>query len=131
MATVQSYKQLVAWQKAMELVLCVYRFTQTFPKSEIYGLVPQMRRSAVSVPSNIAEGQGRASTGEFRQFLGNAKGSLFEVETQATIARQLSYLDEQQFEQLSEKINEVGRLISGLLNSLERKAKAAAAGTSH
>ncbi len=126
MATVHSYKQLVAWQKAMELVLRVYRVTQTFPRSEIYGLVTQMRRSAVSVPSNVAEGQGRASTGEFKQFLGNAKGSLFELETQATIARELSYMDEPQFEQLSGLISEVGRLINGLLNSLERRAAAGA-----
>ena len=79
---VQSYRDLVAWQKAMELVVSVYTCTQNFPKVETYGLISQMRRAAVSVPSNIAEGHARISTGEFRQFLGHALGSLVEIETQ-------------------------------------------------
>jgi hypothetical protein len=71
---VRSYRDLMAWQKAMKLVADVYRHTESFPKSEVYGLTAQLRRAAISVPSNIAEGQGRASTGEFRQFLGHARG---------------------------------------------------------
>jgi four helix bundle protein len=84
---VRSYRDLVAWQKAMRLVTDVYRCTESFPKAEVYGLTAQLRRAAISVPSSIAEGQGRASTGEFKQFLGHARGSLLEVETQLQIAR--------------------------------------------
>jgi four helix bundle protein len=76
---VQSYRELVAWNKAMELVTEIYRVTHTFPKEELFGLMSQLRRAAVSIPSNIAEGKGRLSKGEFRQFLGNARGSLAEV----------------------------------------------------
>ena len=79
---VQSYRDLVAWNKAMELVTEIYRVTKKFPKEELFGLMSQLRRAAVSIPSNIAEGKGRLSKGEFRQFLGNARGSLAEVETQ-------------------------------------------------
>src|ERR1700758_1583568 len=91
---VQSYRDLVVWKKSMALVLNVYRYTQAFPKIETYGLTSQLRRAAVSVPSKIAEGQARLSTGEFKQFLGNARGSLTEVETQILIARGLGYLDQ-------------------------------------
>ena len=91
---VQSYRDLVAWNKAMELVTEIYRVTNNFPKEELFGLMSQLRRAAVSIPSNIAEGKGRLSKGEFRQFLGNARGSLAEVETQILIAQNLSYLDE-------------------------------------
>ncbi len=90
--SVRSYRDLVAWQKSMALVTDVYRCTRGFPTSEIYGLTAQLRRAAVSVPSNIAEGQGRSSTGEFRQFLGHARGSLLEVETQILIAQNLGYI---------------------------------------
>src|SRR4051794_35513001 len=79
---VQSYKQLIAWQKAVDLVVAVYKLSEQFPRSELYGLSSQIRKAAVSVPSNIAEGQARLSTGEFRQFLGNARGSVVEVQTQ-------------------------------------------------
>ncbi len=88
----QSYKELLVWQQAMELVSAIYRATKMFPREELYGLTSQLRRSAVSVPSNIAEGQGRATRGEFIQFLGHARGSLFEVETQLLIAGHLGYL---------------------------------------
>jgi four helix bundle protein len=115
---VQSYRDLVVWQKSMALVLNIYRCTQSFPKIETYGLTSQLRRAAVSVPSNIAEGQARLSTGEFRQFLGNARGSLMEVETQILIARDLAYLDENQSEHLLGAAAEVGRILNGLLASL-------------
>jgi four helix bundle protein len=84
---VRSYRDRFAWQKAMCLVQDTYEHTRTFPKEEVFGLTSQLRRAAVSVPSNIAEGQGRLSTGEFRHFLGNARGSLFEYETQVLIAK--------------------------------------------
>jgi four helix bundle protein len=102
----------------MNLVLAVYRNTQTFPRTETYGLVSQLRRAAVSVPSNIAEGQARLSTGEFRQFLGNARGSLVEVETQVLLARELGYLERDESESLLAGAAEVGRILNGLLNSL-------------
>ena len=80
--SIQSCRDLVVWQKSMRLVIEIYRATQSFPQSELYGLIAQLRRVAVSIPSNIAEGPARLSTGEFRQFLGHARGSLIEVETQ-------------------------------------------------
>ena len=90
--SIKSYQDLIVWQKAIDLVVQVYATTRTFPKDELYGLNSQMRRAAVSVPSNIAEGHSRASTGEFKQFLGHARGSLAELETQLTIAAKLGYL---------------------------------------
>jgi four helix bundle protein len=107
----------------MALVLNVYRCTQAFPKIETYGLTSQLRRAAVSVPSNIAEGQARLSTGEFRQFLGNARGSLMEVETQICIARDLGYLDQNQSDCLLNDTAEVGRILNGLLASLTSSRK--------
>jgi four helix bundle protein len=118
---VQSYRDLVVWKKSMILVLDVYRSTQAFPKPETYGLVSQLRRAAVSVPSNIAEGQARLSTGEFKQSLGHARGSLMEVETQILIARELGYLEDEQTKQLLSAAAEVGRILNGLLNSLARE----------
>ena len=105
----------------MTLVLEVYRCTQAFPKIETYGLTSQLRRAAVSIPSNIAEGQARLSTGEFKQFLGNARGSLMEVETQILIARDLGYLDQNQSEALLVSAAEVGRILNGLLASLQSR----------
>jgi four helix bundle protein len=116
----QGYKDLVAWQKAMELVTEVYRATGTFPKEELYGLTSQLRRAAVSVPSNIAEGQGRQSTGEFRQFLGQARGSLLELETQLMIGRSLAFLPPKKAEELLASTAELGRILNGLMQSLNR-----------
>lgn len=113
------YKELVVWQRAMDLVTEVYRVTESFPKHERFGLISQVRRAAVSVPSNIAEGQGRVSVGEFKQFLGHARGSLFEVETQALIARNLEMVSENAIQRLCELVDEVGRLINGLIRSLD------------
>ena len=114
----QSYRELIAWQKAVELVVTIYDVTKTFPKEEIYGLTAQMRRCAVSVPSNIAEGQGRLSTGEFKQFLGNARGSLFELQTQITIAERLKFVTTERAQQLLDSAIEVGKISNGLLASL-------------
>jgi four helix bundle protein len=120
MSGVRSYRDLVAWQKAMTLVRDVYRCTGSFPQSEVYGLTAQLRRAAISVPSNIAEGQGRASTGEFKQFLGHARGSLLEVETQLLIARELNYLHSEGCAVLLEECSEVGKILNGLIASLPR-----------
>lgn len=89
----QSYRELIAWQKAMELVKAVYAVTTRFPREEIFGLSSQLKRASVSVPSNIAEGQGRYSTKEFMRHLSIAYGSLMEVETQIMIAQSLNYFD--------------------------------------
>ena len=113
-----SYRELVVWQKAMELVSEVYAITRAFPREEIYGLTSQLRRCAVSIPSNIAEGQGRATKGEFIQFLCHARGSLFELETQIVIACRLGYVSEESERRLSSKITEVARILNGLLTSL-------------
>jgi len=117
---VQSYRDLIVWKKAMNLVLDVYRSTQTFPKTETYGLISQLRRSAVSIPSNIAEGQARLSTLEFKQSLGHARGSLMEVETYILLAQELTYLERDQSESLLAGTAEVGKILNGLLNSLGR-----------
>jgi len=116
---VQSYRDLVAWHKAMELVTEIYRVTKQFPKEELFGLMSQLRRAAVSIPSNIAEGKGRLSKGEFRQFLGNARGSLAEVETQIVIAQNLSYLDETETNKLLAMVEEVGKVLNGLLSAVK------------
>ena len=114
------YKELVVWQKAVALVEEVYRVSTGFPEQERFGLCSQVRRAAVSVPSNIAEGQGRLSVGEFKQFLGHARGSLFEVETQLLIARRLGFLSDEQMMGLSGLFDETGRLLNGLIRSLRQ-----------
>jgi four helix bundle protein len=114
----RNYQDLRAWQKAIDLVLLVYEYTQTWPANEMYGLAAQVRRAAVSVPSNIAEGQGRRTVRDFVRFLNIAHGSLREVETQLLIAQRLGYLSEQQFDCSRELSSEAGRLITGLANSL-------------
>jgi four helix bundle protein len=87
----QDYHDLIVWQKAIDLTVCVYKLSQSFPKNELYGLTSQMRRASVSVASNIAEGRGRLNPGEFRQFLGLAQGSLFELRTQLLVATKLNF----------------------------------------
>jgi four helix bundle protein len=118
--TVRNYSELIAWQKAMDLVESVYKATRQFPKEEIYGLTSQLRRAVVSVPSNIAEGQGRTSTKEFLHHLSIAYGSLREAETQVLIARRLDYLTNSQSQNLLAMAGEVGRLINGLSKSLAK-----------
>jgi four helix bundle protein len=117
----QNYRDLIAWQKAMDLVENVYLATKMFPKEEIYGLSSQLRRAVVSIPSNIAEGQGRSSAKEFQNFLSIAHGSLREVETQLIIAQRLGYLKVKGLSTLLELAAEVGRLTKGLQNSLANK----------
>ena len=116
-----SYRDLLAWQKAMELITQIYRVSQKFPSEELYGMVSQMRRAAVSIPSNIAEGQGRLTKGEFIQFLGIARGSLLELETQILVAQNLHYLDEPTLKNLLGLTSEVGRLVNGLLGAIKKR----------
>jgi four helix bundle protein len=114
----KSYRELIAWQKAMDLAENVYRHTSRFPREEVYGLTSQIRRSAVSVPSNISEGQGRRSTRDFHHFLSIARGSLCEMETQVLLSERLGYLDARNASELLNQAAEVGRLINGLSKSL-------------
>jgi len=113
-----SYRELIVWQKAITMVTEIYRATRSFPREETYGLTSQLRRSAVSVASNITEGQGRNSRPEFRHFLGVARGSLLEMETQIVIATNLGYLSRDAENRLSLSSGEVSRLLHGLMQSL-------------
>jgi four helix bundle protein len=114
----QSFRDLVVWQRAMQLAVAVYRLSSGFPREELYGLTSQVRRSAVSIPSNIAEGQGRLNVGEFKQFLGIARGSNFEVQTQLELARELKFGDSALLEHAEKLSHEVGKMIYGLLQSV-------------
>jgi four helix bundle protein len=118
--TVKHHQELIAWQKAMDLVEDVYKVSRDFPREEIYALTSQIRRVAVSIPSNIAEGQGRRTTADFLRHLSIAYGSLGEVETQILIAQRLKYLVQGKVEQVLSRAAEVGRILNGLMASLER-----------
>ncbi|HWQ10938.1 MAG TPA: four helix bundle protein [Holophaga sp.] len=118
MANDRSYRDLMVWQKSMDLVEHVYRATQRFPKEETYGLKSQIRRSSVSIPSNIAEGQSRLTPGEFIQFLGIARGSLAELETQLLLAQRLTLLAEAESQALLKLASDIGRLLNGLVRPL-------------
>ncbi len=117
---VKDYQELIAWRKAMDLVEEVYIASRDFPREEIYALTSQVRRAAVSTPSNIAEGQGRRTTADFLHHLSIAYGSLREVETQILIAQRLKYLVQGKVEKVFNGAGEVGRLLNGLMTSLER-----------
>ena len=117
----RTYRELLVWQKAKALAGQVYRSTEQFPRSETYGLTSQLRRAAVSVPSNIAEGQGRLTPGEFSHFLGQARGSLLEMETQLDIALDLGYLDQSQQQTLAQEIYQILGLLNRLIDAVRRK----------
>ena len=118
--TVRSYRELKVWQKGIELVKMVYRLTQSFPKSEIYGLASQMQRAAVSIPSNIAEGQGRQHTGEFRQILHIAIGAAAELDTQLVVAVELDYSTAENAQPLFDLILEIRKMTYALINKLPK-----------
>ena len=117
-----SFRDLRVWQEALKLTGEIYKCTTNFPKHEIYGLSQQIRRAAVSVPSNIAEGKGHYSDKEFTHFLFHARGSLFELHTQLMIAEELQYISRPEGQRLLGLAEGVGRALSGLINSLQRKA---------
>lgn len=121
----RSYRELIVWQKAKTLAVLIYRETEQFPRSECYGLTSQLRRASVSVASNIAEGQGRLTTGEFKHFLGQARGSLLEMETQLAIALDLGLLSRESYEVLDRESYQVLGLLDRLLNSLRCKMRPA------
>jgi four helix bundle protein len=113
-----SYRDLRVWQQAMDLAEEVYKATEIFPKHELYGLVSQIRRAAVSVASNIAEGKGRQTDKDFVNFLYHSRGSLLEIETQICLARRLKYLSPESEEAILERTKSVGQLLAGLIHSL-------------
>ena len=114
------YKKLRVWQESVNLVTEIYLITKTFPSSERYGLVNQIRRAAVSVPSNIAEGAGRNTKGEFKNFLGTANGSLFELETQLIISKNLEYVAEKDLNFFLPRIEILQKMIYNLLKFLSK-----------
>ena len=120
-----NYRDLVVWQRSMHLVEEIYRCTKTFPREELFGLTMQMRRSAVSVPSNIAEGKGRYSQKELIQFLFHARGSLLELQTQISIAERLTYLPALDASKLHKESAEIGRLLNGLIHRFKDISSAA------
>lgn len=118
----QAFQDLLVWQRAMEMTISVYRLTQSFPREEIYGLTSQLRRAAGSVASNIAEGRGRLTQGEFRQFLGLAQGSNCEVQTQILVAKELGMGDSECLDESQNLSIEVGKMLSSLIGSLGMKS---------
>ena len=121
MPTVKTFRDLLVWQKSMTLVTDVYRVTKEFPNDERFGLTSQIRRSAVSLPSNIAEGHGRNSTKEYIQFLNITMGSMNELETQLEISKNLKYLEDGVFQKLHDNCREIERMLSSLIRKLKQK----------
>jgi four helix bundle protein len=121
---VQSFRDLNVWQRAIQLSVAIYRLTKDFPREELYGLSSQIRRASVSIPSNIAEGHGRLGTGEYRQFLGIARGSNFELQTQLEIARALGFGNSNLLDEAEGLSHEVGKMIHGILEGIKDKDKA-------
>ena len=119
----RAHKELDVWKLSMELVVDIFQVVDMFPKKELFGLSMQMKRCAVSIPSNIAEGAGRKTKREFRNFLYIAQGSLNELDTQLEIARKLGYLKEDKYKELQEKILRVGQMLSGLIKKQTKGIK--------
>ncbi|MGB9154281.1 MAG: four helix bundle protein [Alphaproteobacteria bacterium] len=119
----QDFHDLTVWQRAIELTVSIYKLTQRFPKEETYGLTSQLRRASVSVASNIAEGRGRLNPGEFRQFLGIALGSAFEIQTQLLVARRLEMGSEKAISEASALCDETSKMLTSFIQRLSSKAK--------
>ena len=115
---IQSYRDLIAWQKAFKLGLMIYRLTKQFPDEERFGLISQLRRASVSVPSNIAEGYGRQSRNEYVRFLKIGRGSLYEIDTQLLFAVELQYVSHEMYDQTKSLLDECSRVLGGLIRSL-------------
>jgi four helix bundle protein len=120
-ARIRTYRDLVAWQLGMDLVEKVYKATRGFPEAERYGLISQMRRSSVSVPANIAEGYGRGRNKEFHRFLEVARGSLFELQTHAELARRLGWIKGESLKELRELMQRTDAVLAGLMSSVRRR----------
>lgn len=123
MARPKNYRDIILWQKAMVLAREVYAATNLFPKEEFFGLRMQIRRAAVSIPANIAEGHGRLTDLQFRHFLGNARGSLSELQTELELARDLGFVDADKISPLSDQGSEVARLLNGLIAVMPNAGK--------
>ena len=121
--SIRTYRDLVAWQLGMELVEMVYRLTGSFPKAEQFGLTSQMRRAAVSIPANIAEGFGRGRKAEFRRFLEIARGSLFELQTHAELARRLGWIKGRALKETRDLAQRLDAVLAGLLASVKRRSQ--------
>jgi four helix bundle protein len=119
----QDYRDLLVWKKSMELTVCVYKLTRAFPNDELYGLISQMRRASVSVASNIAEGRGRLNAAEFRQFLGLAQGSTYELQTQLLVAKQLGMARLEALEEAQSLSNEVSKMLASFIAKLSLSRK--------
>ena len=119
MSEIKTYRDLLVWQKAMNFVTQIYTITKTFPPEELYGLTSQIRRSAVSVPSNIAEGYGRNSTKDYTRFLQIANGSLYELQTQLEICCSLAYIHKETFNKAYDQSREVERMLSSLIRKIK------------
>lgn len=120
MGEIRTFRDLIAWQKAFTLGLGVYGLTEAFPDRERFGLTVQLRRSAISVPSNIAEGFGRGSTLDYIRFLKIARGSLYELDTQLLFAVELAYFVRDDYDHIKDRLDEVERILAGLIRSLDR-----------
>lgn len=118
---VSTYKDLIVWQKSIALVTAVYSLTKSFPTDEKFGIVSQINRAIVSVPTNIAEGWGKESTKNYVQFLRISRGSLMEVETLLLISKNLNYIKEQDYLEISKQMDEVGKILQGLIKSVKQK----------
>ena len=121
LTAMKTFRDLIVWQKAMELVTLIYQLSKSFPKDELYGLISQMRRTAVSIPANIAEGYGRRSTQDYLRFLQIAMSSNFELQTLLEIARNLHYLSTDSFENAFDKSREIERMLSSLIKKVSSK----------
>jgi four helix bundle protein len=121
MEKIKTYRDLIIWQKSLALVTEIYKITRTFPKDETYGLTAQMRRCAVSIPSNIAEGYGRNSSSDYVRFLRIAMGSLYELQTQLEISLNLKYLKVHNFKKLFESSREIERMLSSLIRKMNAR----------
>ena len=119
----QDARDLIVWQRAIELTVGIYTLTRSFPKDELYGLTSQMRRASVSVASNIAEGRGRLNPAEFRQFLGIAQGSIFELKTQLVVARQLEMGEGKALDQAESLSEEVSKMLGSFIEKLSPATK--------
>ncbi len=121
MSEITSYKDLIVWQKSIELVVLIYKLTENFPKTEIYGIISQMRRAALSIPANIAEGHRRNHLPEFIQFLGIANGSAAEVETYLEISKRLGFVEENGIKKVESLLLEVLKMLNSLIQNLKKR----------
>jgi four helix bundle protein len=127
----KSFRELLVWQKGIRLSVLVYRLSKQFPREETFGLSNQMRRAAVSIPSNIAEGAGRLNSQEYKQYIGVARGSSFGLQTQLTIARELGFGDTEQLREAESTCNEIGRMLFGAIQALSAKQEESVDASSH